>query len=820
METSAENQPTGPFKGEVYGDLVGSPYMIENTYNRYFDLGESRRAYSRGRVRSFFPEVTEVSHGSAAVSHWLSKYRDSPTAENLQKCLRDQFNRHPKGGWTEPTRLFLTSGNGSPSGTPDWSAVTRSLPIAAFCGKDLFRALELTEACVHATCTDEDTVRAAQAVTHSIFMAREGRLAAEIFTVLEMQYGLRLTLPEDDLRAMLRGEVAEPVMMLGVPVEGAYRFRLPESPAPPSSRLVTEAALRSVIRSDSWEDAVRRAVALGGPSNAVAGIAGGVAEALYGEVTPSVVGKLFTYIPTDVYRQIESFEKATSVNVERQASPYHNIGRDSVMIISLGPGKTTYVVPEDRKDIRRVIEGSFPHPDIITPDETAAFLSKYSENRSGTYPYGPRPETRTLYVQDGQRLVSPSQYVAAGMPSLQERRRHLSEFLSLRAWCVDAQKEMNRLAGNPDAGQIHYGNAYHMWIGGRQIDFYFGDTLAGRISLDGRGLLKVDLGEYRDLSADARFEDHREQAWASRSLFTVAETVDPLSHMNDIRNDIRARLLDEGLGTGTDAELDARYLNEDERHDRSPVSNIDHLEPLAPDSGKGIAADLSDRPSNLEVPVTGKSQSVDTVYSIGYGLRSQEGFINTLEMLGVDTVIDVRSIPRSRYAPQFDEGAIYEALRQRDIDYYTAGEKLGARPEDATLHDSEGRVDWERLRESAPYKEGIQSIRDMAADGHVTALVCSEGDPLSCHRFGTVSRDLSEAGMDVRHVLTNGEVVSHQEMEDRLLERYTRKNLITSTLTGTYKEQMDEAYRVMNRERGYRPQRSRGRRGAFVKVKL
>ena len=75
MPHTADSPAPGSFKGLVYGDLVGSPYMIENTYNRYFELGESRKAYSHGRVRAFFPGVTEVSHGAAAVTRWLSVWR-------------------------------------------------------------------------------------------------------------------------------------------------------------------------------------------------------------------------------------------------------------------------------------------------------------------------------------------------------------------------------------------------------------------------------------------------------------------------------------------------------------------------------------------------------------------------------------------------------------------------------------------------------------------------------------------------------------------------------------------------------------------------
>lgn len=815
----ASEENKGAFKGIVYGDLVGAPYMIENTYNRYFPLGETRRAFSHGKVRTFFPEVTEVSHGATAVCHWLSAYRESPTAEALQKCLRDQFLSHPMGGWTEATRLFLSSGSGLPSQTPDWAAITRVLPIASYAKEDLFRALDLAEACVRATCADEDTVMIAKALTHGVYMAQHGSIAAEIFTTLEMQYGLHLTKTDDDLRAELRGEVKRPLVLMGTPVEGAYHYVLPESPAPPSARLVAEAAVKAVVRSDSWEDAVRKAVAFGGPSNALAGIAGGLAEALYGEVTPTVVGKLFPYIPTDITRQIEAFEKVPDIQLGPSASPYQGITRDALTVILVGQTATA-IVPEDRADIRRALQKGYPEVSIISPKEKEAFLSRYRESRSGTYAYRAVPELTTWYLQDGKSLVSPSIYVAPGMPPLQERKRHLSEFRKLRSFCIDAQRELNAAARNEGAGQIHYGDAFHPLIGLRRIDFFHGDHLAGTIRLNEKGLLKVDLGNYRDLSVDARFEDHREQAWASRSLFTIADSSNPIAHLDDLRSAIRERLLDEGLGSGLEGELDSRYLGEDERRDRSPISNIDHLEPLEPGESKG-APPLPEGFSHIrESAPEGKAQEVRTVYTIGYGMRSQEGFINTLHMAGIDTVIDVRSLPRSRFAPQFDSAVLFDALEQQGIAYYEGGDKLGGRPADLSLYDSSARVDWDALRESLPYREGIESIRALANTGHVVAVVSAEGDPLSSHRFGAVARTLSEEGMDVRHILHNGEVVSHTSMAARFVESLECKGVLKSAFAEPYPVQLAEAYSILNREHGFKMKSSRERGFRAKRVKI
>ena len=810
----------GSLKGAVYGDLVGSPYMIENTYNRYFDLGDSRKAYSHGKVRTFFPEVTEVSHACCSVAQWLSSHRDNPTIEALQEVLQQRYRQHPRGGWTESTRLFLTGDNREPSETSDWSAVVRAIPVAMLVRDDLFRASELSEACVKATCYNEEAVQMAKVITQSIYMAQDGKIIPEIWTMLEHQWGIRLTWNEDDIRAELRGEVREPLMMLGQAVPGAYRYTIPEVPHSPSSRIVTEAALMAVMKSDSWEDAVRRAVSYGGPSNAVAAIAGGVAEALYGEVTPSIIGKLSSHLPIDVARQLESLDERPSPRISRNGNVFESMERDAVEIISLGPGQTVYVVPSNRNDIRKVILSRVPSPQFITPDKVNEFLKGFEQSRDGTYAYGIRPERRFLFIQDGQRLVSPSQYIAPGMPPLQERKRHLEEFLKLRAWCVDVQKEMNRLAGNEGAGQIHYEGAYHMWIGSRKIDFFMGDQRCATICLDNRGLLKLDFGEHRDVSADARFENHREQAWAARGVFSLQESLAPMEHLQDIREAISYRLLDEGNG-GENHELDTRYMDDDALSEKYSVSNVEHLQSLDENDDKGLsaAAEESGPLSEIERPVEGKRQSTNRIFSIGYGTRTQEGFINTLRMSGVDTVVDVRSIPRSKYVPHFNEDIIYEALSNAHIDYLNGGEKLGGRQTDLSLYEG-GRVSWDKVAADDTFLEAIASLEKLCEDGHIVAVVCSEGDPMSCHRFGLVSRALAEDGMDVRHILSNGEVVRHDEMETRLVEKYTRANKISLVCTGSYKEQLSEAYKIMNLEHGYKPQGQLMRFGSARKVKL
>ena len=48
--------------------------------------------------------------------------------------------------------------------------------------------------------------------------------------------------------------------------------------------------------------------------------------------------------------------------------------------------------------------------------------------------------------------------------------------------------------------------------------------------------------------------------------------------------------------------------------------------------------------------------------------------------------------------------------------------------------------------------------------------MCSEADPLDCHRCLLVGRALAEAGIEVGHILASGEIVTHAQAEDRLLQ--------------------------------------------------
>ena len=96
--------------------------------------------------------------------------------------------------------------------------------------------------------------------------------------------------------------------------------------------------------------------------------------------------------------------------------------------------------------------------------------------------------------------------------------------------------------------------------------------------------------------------------------------------------------------------------------------------------------------------------------------------------------------------------------------------------------------------------------------GFCISLMCSEANPLECHRFSLVSRYFYDNGLDVQHILKDGELASHESLEKEMIDEYlhSRKPKLADIdqLFGSYtaEDQRRDAYRLKNKEIGYKPQ--------------
>lgn len=161
-----------------------------------------------------------------------------------------------------------------------------------------------------------------------------------------------------------------------------------------------------------------------------------------------------------------------------------------------------------------------------------------------------------------------------------------------------------------------------------------------------------------------------------------------------------------------------------------------------------------------------------TVYTIGHSSHSVELFSELLVQHAVQVLVDVRSAPYSRYAPQFDHDILPRTLNKVGIKYLFLGRELGGRPDKQEYYDADGHVVYSRITADPAFIGGIERLERGMTEFRI-ALMCGEEDPAHCHRRLLVTRVLMERGHEVLHIRGDGRVMSDEEVS---LE--SRKSLV------------------------------------------
>lgn len=191
----------------------------------------------------------------------------------------------------------------------------------------------------------------------------------------------------------------------------------------------------------------------------------------------------------------------------------------------------------------------------------------------------------------------------------------------------------------------------------------------------------------------------------------------------------------------------------------------------------------------------------EIIYTIGHSNHEPEAFADLLQHFGVNCVIDVRSIPASGRFPQFNKAALSEFLNSKNIRYLHFGKEFGARHTAPELLDGEGKVDFEKVRQTEDFKNGVERLRAGLDKGFTIALMCSEAEPFDCHRFAMLSGFLERSGFEMKHILRDKTLKTNVQLENRLLKKYSQELPLAPSLD----EQIAQAYRLRNREIAFSP---------------
>lgn len=151
-----------------------------------------------------------------------------------------------------------------------------------------------------------------------------------------------------------------------------------------------------------------------------------------------------------------------------------------------------------------------------------------------------------------------------------------------------------------------------------------------------------------------------------------------------------------------------------------------------------------------------------TIHTIGHGRAAFAAVAEVLARHGVATIVDVRSHPYSRHAPEFSHPVLEGLAAASGLGYQWRGDALGGRPTDPSLLRADGTLDEAAVRLSPRFRAALADLAVLAAGAGV-ALLCSEEQPEHCHRSRVIAPALEEIGLQVVHLLHDGSALPHQD---------------------------------------------------------
>ncbi len=151
------------------------------------------------------------------------------------------------------------------------------------------------------------------------------------------------------------------------------------------------------------------------------------------------------------------------------------------------------------------------------------------------------------------------------------------------------------------------------------------------------------------------------------------------------------------------------------------------------------------------------------VLTIGHSNHPIDVFLTLLRDHHIEAVVDTRSHPKSKYAPQYDGARLRQTLRESGIEYIYLGKELGGRPDGAYFYDANGHVFYDKVAESGLFLEGMLRLEN-EIHKFTLALLCSEENPSVCHRRLLIARVLRQRGFAIHHIRGDGRVESEEEL--------------------------------------------------------
>jgi uncharacterized protein (DUF488 family) len=191
------------------------------------------------------------------------------------------------------------------------------------------------------------------------------------------------------------------------------------------------------------------------------------------------------------------------------------------------------------------------------------------------------------------------------------------------------------------------------------------------------------------------------------------------------------------------------------------------------------------------------------LFTIGHSNHSLDRFIELLLEHRLSTIADIRSGPYSKYSPHFNKDVLDSALRNAGIDYMFLGRELGAQRSEGDCY-IDGQAKYDRIAHLPAFQRGLEIVLQKVEHYRI-ALMCSESDPITCHRTILVCRELKKIcpDLEITHLLGDGKVERQEMSEKRLVNLHKLQPELFGDLTST-SGLIEKAYDLQAEKIAYR----------------
>lgn len=266
--------------GAIIGDIAGSRYEFHNIKNKNFELLNMYCDFTDDSVMSFAVAKTLLECGHGA---------DEKTIfDRTVKNMQDFGNRYPHRGYGGHFAEWLESNNPKPYNSCGNGAGMRISPVGFFAETE--EELKLySKAITETTHNHKEGIKAAEAVAMAIFMARHGATKDEIKERMIKGYYPELATEKSSYEFLLEN--------YGWDYGGDGGL----------AQYSTPQAIACFLIGENFEDVIKTCVSIGGDSDTIAAMAGGIAEAFYG-IDPKLQTYALHYLPTEFKDILTDFE--------------------------------------------------------------------------------------------------------------------------------------------------------------------------------------------------------------------------------------------------------------------------------------------------------------------------------------------------------------------------------------------------------------------------------------------------------------------------------------------------------------------------------